>query len=46
MLNVTIPWDLSVARVEMDFMEMEPTAQVTCYDVFKLRLLAVSFEVT
>ena len=29
MLNVTIPWDRTTARVKMDFVEMEPNAQVT-----------------
>ena len=29
MLSVTIPMDLTTARVKMDFMEMELTAQVT-----------------
>ena len=29
MLSVTIPWDLTSARANMDFMEMELTAQVT-----------------
>ena len=29
MLSVTIPWDLTSARANTDFMEMELTAQVT-----------------
>ena len=33
MLNVTIPWDLTAARVKMDFKEMERTAQVTVFKI-------------
>ena len=29
MLSVTIPWDRTTARVKIDFVEMEPNAQVT-----------------
>ena len=34
MLSVTIHWDLTTARVKMDFKEMELTAQVTCHLIF------------
>ena len=33
MLSVTIPWDLTSARANMDFMEMELTAQVTVCNI-------------
>ena len=33
MLSVTIPWDRSTASVKMDFVEMEPNAQVTVYNI-------------
>ena len=33
MLSVTIPWDRTTARVKMDFVEMEPNAQVTVYNI-------------
>ena len=29
MLSVTIPWERTTARVKIDFVEMEPNAQVT-----------------
>ena len=33
MLSVTISWDRTTARVKMDFVEMEPNAQVTVYNI-------------
>ena len=33
MLSVTIPWDRSTASVKMEFVEMEPNAQVTVYNI-------------
>ena len=33
MLSVTIPWDRTTASVKMDFVEMEPNAQVTVYNI-------------
>ena len=33
MLSVTISWDHTTARVKMDFVEMEPNAQVTVYNI-------------
>ena len=33
MLSVTIPWDRTTARVNMDFVEMEPNVQVTVYNI-------------
>ena len=38
MPSATIPWDLTSARVKMDFTEMEPTAEVTRFNIFILRL--------
>ena len=46
MLSVTIPWDLTSARVKMDFKEMEPNAQVTSSDIFILRLLPSVFQIS
>ena len=46
MLSVTIPWDLTSARVKMDFKEMEPNAQVTGPDIFTLRLLSSVFQIS
>lgn len=43
MLSVTIPWDFTSARVNMDFMEMELTAQVTN---IRLYLISPYFVVT
>ena len=33
MLSVTIPWDRTTASVKIDFVEMEPNAQVTVYNI-------------
>ena len=33
MLSVTIPGDRTTASVKMDFVEMEPNAQVTVYNI-------------
>ena len=46
MLSVTIPWDLTSARVKMDFKEMELNAQVTSSDIFTLRLLSSVFQIS
>ena len=46
MLSVTIPRDLTSARVKMDFKEMELNAQVTSSDIFTLRLLSSVFQIS
>ena len=46
MLNVTIPWDLTAARVKMDFMEMELTAQVTVRNTLCFLISPYFSEVT
>ena len=46
MLSVTIPRDLTSARVKMDFKEMELNAQVTSSDIFTLRLLFSVFQIS
>ena len=46
MLSVTIPWDLTSARVKMDFKEMELNVQVTSSDIFTLRLLSSVFQIS
>ena len=44
MLSVTIPWDLTSARVKMDFKEMELNALVTSSGIFVLYLLPSVFH--
>ena len=46
MLSVTIPWDLTSARVKMDFKETELNALVTNSDIFTLRLLSSVFQIS